>query len=43
METAAIEHMSEADVLADLRASLSRVRVWREALGDSCALDFSQP
>ena len=28
---------------ADLRASLSRVRVWREALGDSCALDFPQP
>lgn len=28
---------------ADLRPSVSRVRVWREALGDSCALDFSQP
>ena len=28
---------------ADLRASVSRVRVWREALGDSCALDFPQP
>ena len=28
---------------ADLRTSVSRVRVWREALGDSCALDFSQP
>lgn len=27
----------------DLRASVSRVRVWREALGDSCALDFTQP
>ncbi|MNW13715.1 6-pyruvoyl tetrahydropterin synthase [compost metagenome] len=25
---------------ADLRASVSRVRVWREALGDSCVLDF---
>lgn len=25
---------------ADLRPSLSRVRVWREALGDSCTLDF---
>ncbi|MDP3229040.1 MAG: 6-carboxytetrahydropterin synthase [Acidovorax sp.] len=28
---------------ADLRASVSRVRVWREALGDSCVLDFSPP
>lgn len=28
---------------ADLRASVSRVRVWREALGDSCVLDFSAP
>ncbi len=28
---------------ADLRPRVSRVRVWREALGDSCALDFSQP
>lgn len=28
---------------ADLRASVSRVRVWREALGDSCMLDFPQP
>lgn len=27
---------------ADLRPSLSRVRVWREALGDSCTLDFPQ-
>ena len=26
---------------ADLRASVSRVRVWREALGDSCALDLA--
>lgn len=25
---------------ADLCASVSRVRVWREALGDSCVLDF---
>ena len=25
---------------ADLRPSVSRVRVWREALGDSCALDL---
>jgi 6-pyruvoyltetrahydropterin/6-carboxytetrahydropterin synthase len=25
---------------AELRPSVSRVRVWREALGDSCALDF---
>ncbi|MDH4425214.1 MAG: 6-carboxytetrahydropterin synthase [Acidovorax sp.] len=28
---------------ADLRASVSRVRVWREALGDSCVLEFPQP
>ena len=28
---------------ADLRASVSRVRVWREALGDSCVLDFTTP
>ncbi len=28
---------------ADLRASVSRVRVWREALGDSCVLDISAP
>ncbi|HTH09832.1 MAG TPA: 6-carboxytetrahydropterin synthase [Acidovorax sp.] len=28
---------------ADLRASVSRVRVWREALGDSCVLDFPAP
>lgn len=28
---------------ADLRASVSRVRVWREALGDSCVLDFPRP
>jgi len=28
---------------ADLRPSVSRVRVWREALGDSCVLDFPQP
>ena len=26
---------------ADLRASVSRVRVWRDALGDSCTLDLS--
>lgn len=26
---------------AELRLRVSRVRVWREALGDSCALDFS--
>ena len=25
---------------ADLRASVSRVRVWREALGDSCVLEY---
>lgn len=25
----------------DLRASVSRVRVWRDALGDSCTLDLS--
>lgn len=25
---------------ADLRASVSRVRVWRDALGDSCTLDL---
>ena len=29
-----------ADALPDLRASLARVRVWREALGDSCTVDF---
>ncbi|WP_427999543.1 6-carboxytetrahydropterin synthase [Acidovorax sp.] len=26
---------------AELRPRVSRVRVWREALGDSCALDFA--
>jgi 6-pyruvoyltetrahydropterin/6-carboxytetrahydropterin synthase len=26
---------------AELRPLVSRVRVWREALGDSCALDFT--
>jgi 6-pyruvoyltetrahydropterin/6-carboxytetrahydropterin synthase len=26
---------------SDLRASVSRVRVWRDALGDSCALDLA--
>ena len=25
---------------ADLRANVSRVRVWRDALGDSCTLDL---
>ena len=28
---------------AELRPRVSRVRVWREALGDSCALDFTPP
>lgn len=28
---------------SELRPRVSRVRVWREALGDSCALDFPQP
>lgn len=28
---------------ADLRAGVSRVRVWREALGDSCVLELSPP
>ncbi len=26
---------------AELRPRVSRVRVWRDALGDSCALDFA--
>lgn len=30
-----------AEGLGDLRPSLSRVRVWREALGDSCTLDVT--
>lgn len=30
-----------AQGLGDLRPSLTRVRVWREALGDSCTLDFA--
>ncbi|WP_447741666.1 6-carboxytetrahydropterin synthase [Variovorax boronicumulans] len=29
-----------ADALPDLRPSLARVRVWREALGDSCTVEF---
>jgi 6-pyruvoyltetrahydropterin/6-carboxytetrahydropterin synthase len=29
-----------AGALPDFRASLARVRVWREALGDSCTLVF---
>jgi 6-pyruvoyltetrahydropterin/6-carboxytetrahydropterin synthase len=29
-----------ADALPHFRASLARVRVWREALGDSCTLEF---
>jgi 6-pyruvoyltetrahydropterin/6-carboxytetrahydropterin synthase len=29
-----------ADALPEFRASLARVRVWREALGDSCTLEF---
>ena len=29
-----------ADALPELRAALARVRVWREALGDSCTLEF---
>lgn len=28
---------------AELRPHLARVRVWREALGDACELDCSQP
>ena len=36
-------HWVVVDLPADLRASVSRVRVWREALGDSCVLDFPQP
>ncbi|HSW16227.1 MAG TPA: 6-carboxytetrahydropterin synthase [Ramlibacter sp.] len=29
-----------ADGMGDLRPRLARVRVWREALGDACTLDF---
>lgn len=29
-----------ADALPALRPSITRVKVWREALGDSCAVDF---
>jgi 6-pyruvoyltetrahydropterin/6-carboxytetrahydropterin synthase len=29
-----------AEALGELQASLARVRVWREALGDSCTLEF---
>lgn len=29
-----------AEALPDLRQSLARVKVWREALGDSCTLEF---
>jgi len=29
-----------ANALADLRPALSRVKVWREALGDACALEL---
>ncbi len=30
-----------ANALADLRPHLARVRVWREALGDSCTLEIT--
>ncbi len=29
-----------ANALPEFRPSLARVRVWREALGDSCTLEF---
>jgi 6-pyruvoyltetrahydropterin/6-carboxytetrahydropterin synthase len=29
-----------ADALPEFHATLARVRVWREALGDSCTLEF---
>ncbi|MGJ7612173.1 MULTISPECIES: 6-pyruvoyl trahydropterin synthase family protein [unclassified Variovorax] len=29
-----------AQALPDLRGSLARVKVWREALGDSCSVEF---
>jgi 6-pyruvoyltetrahydropterin/6-carboxytetrahydropterin synthase len=30
-----------ANALPDLHARVSRVRVWREALGDACTLEFT--
>lgn len=30
-----------ANAMGDLRAKLARVRVWREALGDSCTMDVA--
>jgi 6-pyruvoyltetrahydropterin/6-carboxytetrahydropterin synthase len=30
-----------ANAMGDLQPKLARVRVWRDALGDACTLDFS--